>query len=170
MRAEDPKAFEVLRDFRFWTHASGNDGISIQPHDSVTVIETYPESNEIFRVRWNSSDRGAFVMDPADVDRCREWYDAARYVDITEHGQAALIAYGSIFNGLVSSNGQRMQDRKDLRYEFQLKPGRLLGKLLFCSTATCKDAHRSLAFDNWRVLHGRSSFTGKRRMSGAYSE
>lgn len=25
-------------------------------------------------------------------------------------------------------------------------------------------------FDNWRVLHGRAAFTGKRRMCGAYSE
>lgn len=24
-------------------------------------------------------------------------------------------------------------------------------------------------FDNWRVLHGRSAFTGKRRMCGGYS-
>lgn len=26
-----------------------------------------------------------------------------------------------------------------------------------------------LAFDNWRVLHGRSAFTGEREMCGAYS-
>jgi trimethyllysine dioxygenase len=25
-----------------------------------------------------------------------------------------------------------------------------------------------LIFDNWRVLHGRSSFTGKRRICGGY--
>lgn len=25
-------------------------------------------------------------------------------------------------------------------------------------------------FDNWRVLHGRSAFTGKRRMCGGYSK
>jgi trimethyllysine dioxygenase len=25
-------------------------------------------------------------------------------------------------------------------------------------------------FDNWRALHGRSSFTGKRRMCGGYSK
>jgi trimethyllysine dioxygenase len=25
-------------------------------------------------------------------------------------------------------------------------------------------------FDNWRVLHGRSAFTGNRRMCGGYSE
>lgn len=27
-----------------------------------------------------------------------------------------------------------------------------------------------LVFDNWRVLHGRSAFTGKRRMCGGYSK
>lgn len=27
-----------------------------------------------------------------------------------------------------------------------------------------------LVFDNWRVMHGRSAFTGKRRMCGGYSE
>ena len=25
-------------------------------------------------------------------------------------------------------------------------------------------------FDNWRVLHGRSAFTGERRMCGGYSK
>ena len=25
-------------------------------------------------------------------------------------------------------------------------------------------------FDNWRVLHGRAAFTGKRRLGGGYSE
>lgn len=25
-------------------------------------------------------------------------------------------------------------------------------------------------FDNWRVLHGRGAFTGKRRMAGGYSK
>ena len=28
----------------------------------------------------------------------------------------------------------------------------------------------ALAFDNWRVLHGRSAFTGDREMCGAYSQ
>lgn len=27
-----------------------------------------------------------------------------------------------------------------------------------------------VGFDNWRVLHGRAAFEGKRRMCGAYSE
>ncbi|KAA8914282.1 hypothetical protein FN846DRAFT_789918 [Sphaerosporella brunnea] len=40
--------------------------------------------------------------------------------------------------------------RKENEYWEQLKPG------------------RALIFDNWRVLHGRGAFTGKRRMCGAY--
>lgn len=31
-------------------------------------------------------------------------------------------------------------------------------------------ANCGIVFDNWRVLHGRSSFTGKRRICGGYSE
>jgi trimethyllysine dioxygenase len=41
---------------------------------------------------------------------------------------------------------------ESMQYWTQLKPG------------------RPLIFDNWRVLHGRSQFTGKRRMCGAYSK
>ncbi|KAL2074612.1 hypothetical protein VTL71DRAFT_8390 [Oculimacula yallundae] len=40
--------------------------------------------------------------------------------------------------------------RKDMEYWAQLKPG------------------RPLIFDNWRVLHGRSAFRGKRRICGGY--
>jgi trimethyllysine dioxygenase len=40
----------------------------------------------------------------------------------------------------------------EMQYWAQLEPG------------------RPLIFDNWRVLHGRSSFTGKRRICGGYSK
>ncbi|KUJ20883.1 Trimethyllysine dioxygenase [Mollisia scopiformis] len=40
--------------------------------------------------------------------------------------------------------------KKDMEYWAQLEPG------------------RPLIFDNWRVLHGRSAFTGKRRICGGY--
>lgn len=42
--------------------------------------------------------------------------------------------------------------RKDVECWLQLEPGKVL------------------IFDNWRVLHGRSAFTGIRRICGAYSE
>ncbi|KAL8920857.1 MAG: hypothetical protein Q9208_006029 [Pyrenodesmia sp. 3 TL-2023] len=41
--------------------------------------------------------------------------------------------------------------RPGLEYWVQLRPG------------------RTLTFDNWRVMHGRSAFTGQREMCGAYS-
>ncbi|KAL7625144.1 hypothetical protein AAE478_004358 [Parahypoxylon ruwenzoriense] len=40
--------------------------------------------------------------------------------------------------------------RESLEYRYQLKPGTLV------------------VFDNWRVLHGRTAFTGVRRICGAY--
>ena len=40
----------------------------------------------------------------------------------------------------------------DMQYWAQLKPG------------------RPLIFDNWRVLHGRSAFSGKRRICGGYGK
>lgn len=42
--------------------------------------------------------------------------------------------------------------RDDMQYWAQMKPG------------------RPLIFDNWRVLHGRSAFSGKRRICGGYSK
>ena len=42
--------------------------------------------------------------------------------------------------------------QKDMAYWAKYKPG------------------RPVIFDNWRVLHGRSAFTGKRRMCGGYSK
>jgi trimethyllysine dioxygenase len=56
------------------------------------------------------------------------------------------------------------------QYWTQLEPGMPLSK---CGRV---DEHGGLTnsgrtvFDNWRVLHGRSVFTGKRRMAGGYSE
>lgn len=41
---------------------------------------------------------------------------------------------------------------KELEYWYQLKPG------------------KTVIFDNHRVLHGRSAFTGLRRICGGYSE
>lgn len=43
-------------------------------------------------------------------------------------------------------------NRKDMQYWAQLEPG------------------RPVIFDNWRVLHGRSAFTGKRRICGGYGK
>lgn len=118
----DPKAYEVLATVKVNGHASGNEGISIQPYRGFPVLEHDTATGDLLRVRWNSSDRASIELPIQDVE---VWYDAARKFD-------ALLK------------------KKENEYWEQLKPGRVL------------------IFDNWRVLHGRSSFTGKRRICGAY--
>lgn len=79
MKERHPTDFEVLNNLKFWTHASGNDGISIQPHNPVSVIETYSDVDdvkEVSRIRWNTSDRGAFAMS-SNFPRLSQWYIAA---------------------------------------------------------------------------------------------
>jgi trimethyllysine dioxygenase len=104
------------------SHASGNDGISIQPYRGFPVLEHDPATGVLLRVRWNSSDRASIEL---PIEEVETWYDAARKFD-------ALLK------------------KKENEYWEQLTPGRVL------------------IFDNWRVLHGRSEFTGKRRICGGY--
>lgn len=103
-------------------HASGNEGISIQPYRGFPVLEHDPATNDLLRVRWNSSDRASIEL---PIDEVETWYNAARKFD-------ALLK------------------KKENEYWEQLTPGRVL------------------IFDNWRVLHGRSAFTGNRRICGGY--
>jgi trimethyllysine dioxygenase len=118
----DRKAYEVLSTVNIHAHASGNEGISIQPYRGFPVLEHDPATGDLLRVRWNSSDRASIEL---PIDEVETWYDAARKFD-------ALLK------------------KKENEYWEQLVPGRVL------------------IFDNWRVLHGRSAFTGKRRICGAY--
>ncbi|KAF1947739.1 Trimethyllysine dioxygenase [Clathrospora elynae] len=118
----DRRAYEVLSTVNVHAHASGNEGISIQPYRGFPVLEHDPMTGDLLRVRWNSADRAGIEL---PVDEMERWYDAARK-----------------FDGLLK--------KKENEYWEQLTPGRVL------------------IFDNWRVLHGRSSFTGKRRICGGY--
>jgi trimethyllysine dioxygenase len=47
-------------------------------------------------------------------------------------------------------------------YWKQLEPGTMVGKII------PPIPQLTLVIDNWRVMHGRSAFTGSRRMCGAY--
>ncbi|KAH7380197.1 hypothetical protein BKA66DRAFT_494641 [Pyrenochaeta sp. MPI-SDFR-AT-0127] len=118
----DKKAYEILSTVNVHAHASGNEGISIQPYRSFPVLEHDTATGDLLRVRWNSSDRASIEL---PIDEVETWYDAARKFD-------ALLK------------------KKENEYWAQLTPGRVV------------------IFDNWRVLHGRSKFTGKRRICGGY--
>jgi len=118
----DPTAYRILSTVNIHAHASGNDGISIQPHRGFPALEHDPATGELLRVRWNTSDRAGVELPVEDVEI---WYDAAR-----------------TFSSILKNHQNE--------YWEQLRPGRVL------------------VFDNWRVLHGRSAFTGKRRICGGY--
>ncbi|KAF2473151.1 Trimethyllysine dioxygenase [Lindgomyces ingoldianus] len=118
----DREAYHILSTVNVHSHASGNEGISIQPYRGFPVFQHDPETGILLQIRWNSSDRAGVAL---PVDQVEEWYDAARK-----------------WNDLLKKN--------ENEYWCQLTPGRLV------------------VFDNWRVLHGRSAFTGKRRICGGY--
>jgi len=118
----DREAYKILSTVKVYGHASGNEGISIQPYRGFPVLEHDTATGDLIRVRWNSSDRASIEL---PIEEVETWYRAARKFD-------ALLK------------------KKENEYWEQLTPGRVL------------------IFDNWRVLHGRSSFTGKRRICGGY--
>ncbi|KAF2165807.1 hypothetical protein M409DRAFT_67133 [Zasmidium cellare ATCC 36951] len=119
---EDREAYLTLSETGVYAHASGNDGISIQPSQAFPTLSHDPELGYLTQVRWNNADRAGVA---ADYDALDQWYDAAGKFD------------------------KILNDPKN-QYWFQLEPG------------------QTLLFDNWRVLHGRAAFTGKRRMCGGY--
>jgi trimethyllysine dioxygenase len=142
LREEDRRAFEVLCKVRLPWHASGNEGITIAPDRRYPVLEIGTNLTQPFRVRWNNDDRG--VVPFSEGFEVGQWYDAARK-----------------WNEILK--------RKDSEFWFQLEPGTVL------STYTQSEWRRgpsngSIVFDNWRVLHGRSAFSGIRRICGGYSK
>ena len=121
--AADQESYSILSTTGVHAHASGNDGISIQPAHPFPTLSHAPETGYLMQVRWNNADRAGVATVTSKLER---WYEAAGKFD-------ALL-----------------NDPKN-QYWFKLQPG------------------TTLIFDNWRVLHGRSAFTGKRRMCGGYS-
>ncbi|TVY47682.1 Trimethyllysine dioxygenase [Lachnellula occidentalis] len=113
-------------------------------------------------VSWHASGNDGITITP-----CRK-FPVFNYGDTAEGEAATLqqVRWNDADRGVVAlreSDGmgaerwygaarkwEAMLRRPDLAYWAQLEPG------------------RALIFDNWRVLHGRSSFTGKRRMCGGY--
>ncbi|KAF2843288.1 Trimethyllysine dioxygenase [Patellaria atrata CBS 101060] len=122
LKKEDGYAYDTLSEVNVYSHASGNDGISIQPYRSFPVLNHDPEFENLLQVRWNNSDRAAIDLPLGDVE---DWYAAAR-------------------------KWVRIINSPKNQYWEQLRPG------------------RPLIFDNWRVLHGRAAFSGKRRLCGGY--
>jgi trimethyllysine dioxygenase len=74
----DREAYRILSTVNVHAHASGNEGISIQPYRGFPVLEHDPTTGDLLRVRWNSADRASIELPIEDVEK---WYDAARKFD-----------------------------------------------------------------------------------------
>lgn len=136
---ENPEHYAQLVKHRHPWHASGNEDTCIQPSAMAPVFSIHPDLNKMYQIRWNNYDRAPKTNWSASEQT--EWHRAARH-------------YNEI-----------LQTREVWT---KLKPGSALSKsflpLLWLLQLTCF----VLVFDNWRMLHGRSEFTGKRRMCGGY--
>jgi len=95
---EDRKAYTVLSQTGVYAHASGNEGISIQPAQPVPVFNHNNNLGILEQVRWNNADRAGVATTFKHIDR---WYDAA-----------------AKFDAILS--------KPENQYWFQLKPGRML--------------------------------------------
>lgn len=73
MWTEDPRAYETLNSVPVHAHASGNDGISIQPVQPHCVL-SHTNKGFLYQVRWNNADRADVH---ANYGTTQRWYDAA---------------------------------------------------------------------------------------------
>ena len=71
---QDKDAYLTLSLVGVHAHASGNEGISIQPAEPVPVLSHDLFTRQLTQVRWNNADRGGIMCKYEDMDR---WYDAA---------------------------------------------------------------------------------------------
>lgn len=142
LQKEAPDSYDVLSHKKIRSHASGNEGISIQSFHGYPVLNR-DSDNGLYQVRWNSSDRATMDDWHSNELLLEQWYEAAwKWCEILR--------------------------RSEVEYWEQLQPGRPLS--MFYPNNQKGVIDKFLVFDNWRVLHGRSAFSGKRRICGGYSK
>ena len=98
---EDEPSYRTLSTTGVYSHASGNEGISIQPAQPFPTFNHHPAMGHLMQVRWNTADRAGLGIAMHNVGH---WYRAA-----------------AAFDKLVSDPANQ--------YRFQLKPGRVLSSL-----------------------------------------
>lgn len=74
---ESRKHALALKRLKQPSHASGNEDVSIQPHNAAAVFQCHNETNELFQIRWNNYDRAAKV--DWDIIDQEGWYEAASH-------------------------------------------------------------------------------------------
>ena len=142
---QDRDAFNVLSEKPVSWHASGNEGITITPAKKFPVLNfgSRASGGEEF----NNARVPNLKNDNGELIQVRWNNDDRGLVDLGDINDE--ISAGQWYE--AARKFDEIIKREDMQYWAQLEPG------------------RPLLFDNWRVLHGRSAFTGKRRICGGYS-
>lgn len=71
---QDAAAYRKLSQTGVYGHASGNDGISIQPADAYPVLNHHNRLGTLMQVRWNNADRAGLS---SSLLNAQLWYAAA---------------------------------------------------------------------------------------------
>lgn len=139
LRKESRSAFTTLARTPISWHASGNEGITITPAKKFPVLNF--GTNPFGPIK-GTQPRNSHH----ELLQVRWNNDDRGLVDLKlPHGEETAESWYA-----AARKFDEILKRDDMQYWAQLEPG------------------RPLIFDNWRVLHGRSAFTGKRRMCGGY--
>ncbi|KAH8663479.1 hypothetical protein BGZ60DRAFT_68477 [Tricladium varicosporioides] len=157
-----------LQAFHLLSHGEGTGGKSLLVDGFLaakTLEEHSPAAYEILRgmpIMWHASGNEGITISPAKK------FPVLNIYEDPEDRQMKLmqVRWNNDDRGVVqlketkgmsadhwysaASQWNQILNRSDRQYWAQLEPG------------------RPLIFDNWRVLHGRSAFTGKRRIAGGY--
>lgn len=140
LRSESIEAYETLSRTPVSWHASGNVGITIIPARKFPVLNF---ENDLL----GNALRGDRDLDPTNLLQIRWNNDDRGVLDLIGPASEKLASKWYA----AARKFDEILKRKESQYWAQMEPG------------------RPLIFDNWRVLHGRSAFTGKRRICGGYS-
>ncbi|RDL39362.1 Trimethyllysine dioxygenase [Venustampulla echinocandica] len=155
-----------LQMFHLLSHEEGSGGESLLVdgfHAARTLEKEDPDSYKVLSRRpitWHASGNEGITITPAmkfpvfNIEAPSRWDDSKKSHLIQvrwnndDRGPIHPILSPKWYAAARKWND--ILNRKDIEYWAQLEPG------------------RPLIFDNWRVLHGRSAFTGKRRICGGY--
>lgn len=141
---ESPLAFQVLSEFRLIAHSAGDSQVHLQPLPSsgYPILNLDPSTRELWQVRFNNDDRS--VLRSSNACSNGSSHETTSETTTTDPGTDILEFYKAL------SEWTRLLRSPKNEVWLQLSPGTLV------------------MFNNWRVLHGRSAFTGSRRLCGCY--
>ncbi|ROW08930.1 hypothetical protein VMCG_02909 [Cytospora schulzeri] len=143
LRRESQVDFRKLMSTGVPWHASGNQGVTITTerlHPVIEVENIGDPNSPIEKIRWNNDDRGVKTHPKASICKSTDEIWIPSVLPLKASAKQAIGWYNA------AAKWEEILRRSNSEYWFQLRPG------------------RTLIFDNHRVLHGRSAFTGLRRI------